>query len=68
VLGAVPVGTVDKFQGREAAVVFCSMATSSAEDVPRSLELLFSRNRRGLQVVQQLLTVAGAPIAASASG
>jgi uncharacterized protein len=44
-LGGVPVGTVDKFQGREAAVVFYSMATSSAEDVPRSLEFLFFRNR-----------------------
>src|SRR5207249_5820862 len=29
-LGDVPVGTVDKFQGREAPVVFYSMATSSA--------------------------------------
>jgi superfamily I DNA and/or RNA helicase len=35
-LGDVPVGTVDKFQGREAPVVFYSMATSSAEDVPRT--------------------------------
>jgi hypothetical protein len=42
-LADVPVGTVDKFQGREAAVVFYSMATSSAEDVPRSLEFLSSR-------------------------
>jgi hypothetical protein len=33
------VGTVDKFQGREAPVVFYSMATSSAEDVPRSSPL-----------------------------
>ena len=46
----VPVGTVDKFQGREAAVVFYSMATSSAEDVPRSLEFLFSRNRLNVAV------------------
>jgi len=38
-LGDVPVGTVDKFQGREAPVVFYSMATSSAEDVPRTLDL-----------------------------
>ena len=44
-LRGVQAGTVDKFQGREAAVVFYSMATSSAEDVPRSLEFLFSRNR-----------------------
>jgi predicted RecB family nuclease len=49
-LGDVPVGTVDKFQGREAAVVFYSMATSSAEDVPRSLEFLFSRNRLNVAV------------------
>src|SRR3989442_6571251 len=32
-LGDVPVGTVDKFQGLEAPIVFYSMATSSAEDV-----------------------------------
>jgi uncharacterized protein len=49
-LGDVPVGTVDKFQGREAPVVFYSMATSSAEDVPRSLEFLFSRNRLNVAV------------------
>jgi len=41
----VPVGTVDKFQGQEAAVVFYSMATSSGEDVPRNVEFLFERNR-----------------------
>jgi uncharacterized protein len=40
----------DKFQGREAAVVFYSMATSSEEDVPRSLEFLFSRNRLNVAV------------------
>jgi uncharacterized protein len=49
-LGDVPVGTVDKFQGREAAVVFYSMATSSAEDVPRSLDFLFSRNRLNVAI------------------
>ena len=37
----VRVGTVDKFQGQEAPVVFFSMATSSGEDVPRSLSFLF---------------------------
>jgi hypothetical protein len=31
---AVEVGTVDRFQGREAAVVFQAMASSSGEDVP----------------------------------
>ncbi len=41
----VRVGTVDKFQGQEAAVVFYSMATSSGEDMPRNMEFLFERNR-----------------------
>jgi predicted RecB family nuclease len=49
-LDGVDVGTVDKFQGREAPVVFYSMATSSVEDVPRSLEFLFSRNRLNVAV------------------
>jgi predicted RecB family nuclease len=39
------VGTVDKFQGQEAAVVFYSMATSSGDDMPRNIEFLFERNR-----------------------
>jgi superfamily I DNA and/or RNA helicase len=47
---AVRVGTVDKFQGREAPVVFFSMATSSGADVPRNLEFLFSRNRLNVAV------------------
>ncbi|MEI7759479.1 MAG: TM0106 family RecB-like putative nuclease [Thermoleophilia bacterium] len=42
---AVEVGTVDKFQGQQARVVFYSMASSSGEDVPRGLDFLFSRNR-----------------------
>ena len=41
----VPVGTVDKFQGQQAPVVFFSMTSSSGNDVPRGLEFLFSRNR-----------------------
>jgi uncharacterized protein len=39
------VGTVDKFQGQEAAVVFYSMASSSPDDMPRNLEFLYSLNR-----------------------
>lgn len=49
-LSDVEVGTVDKFQGREAAVVFYSMATSSGEDVPRDMEFLFERNRFNVAV------------------
>jgi len=36
--------------GRAASVVFYSMATSSAEDVPRALQFLFSRNRLNVAV------------------
>jgi predicted RecB family nuclease len=46
----VEVGTVDKFQGQEAAVVLFSMATSSGEEIPRNLEFLFSRNRLNVAV------------------
>ena len=46
----VPVGTVDKFQGQEAEVVLYSMASSSGEDIPRSLEFLFSRNRLNVAI------------------
>ena len=46
----VRVGTVDKFQGQQAPIVFFSMATSSGEDVPRSLAFLFSRNRLNVAI------------------
>ena len=39
------VGTVDKFQGQEAAVVIYSMATSTPEDAPHGMEFLYSLNR-----------------------
>jgi superfamily I DNA and/or RNA helicase len=39
------VGTVDKFQGQEAAAVLVSMASSSADEAPRGIDFLFSRNR-----------------------
>jgi hypothetical protein len=44
------VGTVDKFQGQEAAVVLISMATSSGEDLPRNIEFLYSRNRLNVAI------------------
>ncbi len=46
----VQVGTVDKFQGREAAVVVFSMATSSAAFMPRNADFLFSKNRLNVAV------------------
>jgi uncharacterized protein len=44
-LGEVPVGTVDSFQGREAALVIVSMTASSREELPRGLGFVLSRNR-----------------------
>ena len=49
-LRGVQIGTVDKFQGREAPVVFFTMTTSSGEDMPRGPEFLFSRNRLNVAV------------------
>jgi predicted RecB family nuclease len=43
--GGARVGTVDKFQGQEAPLVFYSMATSTPEDAPRGMEFLYSLNR-----------------------
>jgi len=44
------VGTVDKFQGQESAVVLISMATSSGDDLPRQIEFLYSRNRLNVAI------------------
>lgn len=44
------VGTVDKFQGQEAPAVVVSMATSSAGDMPRTMEFLYSRNRLNVAI------------------
>jgi len=41
----VRVGTVDKFQGQEAAVVFVSFASSSGADAPRGIQFAFDRHR-----------------------
>lgn len=49
-LAKVDVGTVDKFQGREAAVVFFSMTTSSSDQMSRAADFLFSRNRLNVAI------------------
>ena len=47
----VEVGTVDKFQGREAAGrLLLDGVSSSGEDVPRGLDFLMSRNRLNVAV------------------
>ena len=49
-ISGVAVGTVDKFQGREAPVVVVSMATSSGEDLPRGIDFLLSPNRLNVAI------------------
>ena len=49
-LGGVRVGTVDKFQGGQAPVVFISMTVSSADVVPRGISFLLNRNRLNVAV------------------
>lgn len=49
-VSGVAVGTVDKFQGREAPVVIVSMATSSGDDLPRGIDFLLSPNRLNVAV------------------
>jgi uncharacterized protein len=59
----VRVGTVDKFQGQEAPVCIVSMATSSAEEMPRNIEFLFSVNRLNVAIsrAQALSIVIASP-------
>jgi predicted RecB family nuclease len=60
---AVRVGTVDKFQGQQAPVVFYSTASSSGAAIPRGLEFLFSRNRLNVAIsrAQCLAYLVGSP-------
>ncbi|QRN03553.1 TM0106 family RecB-like putative nuclease [Legionella sp. MW5194] len=44
------VGSVDKFQGQEAPVVFLSMCASSAHESPRGLNFLFDKNRLNVAI------------------
>lgn len=49
-LDGVRVGTVDKFQGGQAPVVFISMTVSSMDVVPRGISFLLNRNRLNVAV------------------
>ena len=57
------IGTVDKFQGQEAPVCLISMATSSADELPRNIEFLFSVNRLNVAIsrAQALAVVFASP-------
>jgi uncharacterized protein len=49
-LPEVRVGTVDKFQGGQAPIVFISMTASSIDEVPRGISFLLNRNRLNVAI------------------
>jgi predicted RecB family nuclease len=57
------VGTVDRFQGQEAPACVISMATSSAEEMPRDVGFLFSLERLNVALsrAQALAVVVASP-------
>ncbi|HEX8878843.1 MAG TPA: TM0106 family RecB-like putative nuclease, partial [Candidatus Acidoferrum sp.] len=57
------IGTVDKFQGQEEAVVIYSMTTSSPQDAPRGMEFLYSLNRLNVATsrAKTAVVVVGSP-------
>ena len=57
------IGSVDKFQGQEAPIVFVSMCASHASDSPRGLDFLFSKNRLNVAIsrAQSIAIVVGSP-------
>ena len=61
--GNVEVGTVDKFQGREAYVVFFSTAASTPDDAPRGISFIFDRQRFNVAIsrARALAVMVGSP-------
>jgi len=59
----VQVGTVDKFQGRQAPTVIYTMASSSADDAPRGVDFLYDIHRLNVAVsrARALSIVVGNP-------
>ncbi len=62
-LPGMAIGTVDKFQGKEAPVVIYSMTTSSPEEAPRGMEFLHSLNRLNVATSRAMsnVIVVGSP-------
>jgi len=46
----VRVGTVDRFQGQQAPVVFYAMTSSAGEEVPRGIDFLFDAHRLNVAI------------------
>ena len=59
----VKVGTVDRFQGKQAQVVFYSLTASSRDDVPRGLDFLFAAPRLNVAIsrAKALAYLVGSP-------
>jgi superfamily I DNA and/or RNA helicase len=57
------IGSVDKFQGQEAPIVFFSMSASRGDDSPRGVDFLFDKNRINVAIsrAQSLAIVVGNP-------
>jgi len=57
------VGSVDKFQGQEAPIIFLSMCASDASESPRGLDFLFDRRRLNVAIsrAQSLVIIVGNP-------
>ncbi|WP_232309013.1 DEAD/DEAH box helicase [Picosynechococcus sp. PCC 73109] len=57
------IGSVDKFQGQEAPIVFLSMCSSDANESPRGIDFLFDRNRLNVAIsrAQTLAIIVGQP-------
>lgn len=62
-LHGIRVGTVDRFQGQEAAAVICSMTTSNATDTTRGTAFVLDRNRLNVALsrAQLLATIVYSP-------
>lgn len=57
------IGSVDKFQGQEAPIVFLSMCTSDANESPRGIDFLFDKHRINVAIsrAQSLAIVVANP-------
>jgi uncharacterized protein len=68
-LPAGKIGTVDKFQGQQAAIVIISMCSSDAGESARGLEFLLSKNRINVAIsrAKTLAVIVGSPNLARAA-